>query len=100
MGFFRPRCPVDQLERIWVEEMLRWCAAEFGPRTLRTPVVLPTSDFFPDAYTGSHAEVLAVVDRVAGYMGVGRDRIVVEFDSVGPSLSDQLPYLAGSPSFE
>ncbi|GAB0101301.1 hypothetical protein JMUB6875_02650 [Nocardia sp. JMUB6875] len=100
MGFFRPRAPVDQLERIWVEEMLRWCAAEFGPRTLRTPVVLPTSDFFPDAYSGSHAEVLAVVDRVAGYMGVGRDRIVVEFDSVGPSLSDQLPYLAGSPSHE
>ncbi|AYF74183.1 hypothetical protein D7D52_10270 [Nocardia yunnanensis] len=83
---------MDELERLWVEEMLRWCAAEFGTRSLRAPVILPTSDYFPGTYAGTEVDVLAVVERVAGYMGVAPDRIVVEFDS-GDELPDQLAFL-------
>ncbi|MFE3190799.1 hypothetical protein ACFXHA_17445 [Nocardia sp. NPDC059240] len=100
MGFFRPRPPVDELERIWVEEMLRWCAAEFGTRTLRSPVILPTSDFFPGTYDASEMDVLSVVERVAGYMGVNRDRIVVEFDSEGSPPPDLPGFLERSGSGE
>ncbi|MEC3956937.1 hypothetical protein VMT65_28130 [Nocardia sp. CDC153] len=98
MGFFRPRAPVDELERIWIEEMLRWCAAQFGPRTLRTPVILPTDDYFPGAYSGTESQVRAVVERVAGYMGVGRDRFVVEFDSATDAIPPDLPAFLHAPS--
>ncbi|MVU75852.1 hypothetical protein GPX89_01165 [Nocardia sp. ET3-3] len=84
------------MERIWVEEMLRWCVAEFGTRTLKAPVVLPTGDFFPGAYSGTESQVLSVVERVARYMGVARDRIVVEMDSAGGLPPEQLAFLEGS----
>ncbi len=96
MGFFKPTCPVGEIERLWVEEMLSWCAAQFGPRTLRTPVILPTSDFFPDAYSGTEPEVRSLVERVSGYMGVRRDRIVVEVDADGDVLPDDVAFLEGS----
>ncbi|WP_405166729.1 hypothetical protein OG203_17485 [Nocardia sp. NBC_01499] len=95
MGIFRATCPVGELERLWVEEMLSWCAAQFGDRTLRTPVILPTSDFFPDAYSGSAQDVQTVVDTVGDYMGVARDRIRVEIRSDGDDLPDAA-FLAGS----
>ncbi|MCP2279474.1 hypothetical protein [Nocardia amikacinitolerans] len=87
---------MGEIERMWVEEMLSWCATQFGPRTLRTPVILPTSDFFPDAYSGSEPEVRALVERVSGYMGVRRDRVVVEVDTDGDVLPDDVAFLEGS----
>ncbi|WP_405490235.1 hypothetical protein [Nocardia sp. NBC_00511] len=86
---------MGELERLWVEEMLSWCTAQFGPRTLRAPVVLPTPDYFPDSYTGTEAEILALVHRVSGYMGVDRDRILVEVHSSGDDLPD-VPFLEGT----
>ncbi|WP_327144216.1 hypothetical protein [Nocardia sp. NBC_01327] len=96
MGIFKPRCPVGELERLWVEEMMSWCAAQFGPRTLRTPVILPTPDFFPGSYTGTEQEIRSLVGNVSRYMGVGRDRIVVELHSDADVLPDNLAFLAGS----
>ncbi|MFI1912726.1 hypothetical protein [Nocardia sp. NPDC020380] len=90
MGIFRPSCPVGELERLWVEEMSSWCVTQFGPRTLRSPVIMPTSDFFPGTYPETLPEIRALVDRVCGYMGVRRDRIVVEVHSNGAILPDAL----------
>lgn len=91
---------MGELERLWIEEMLMWCATEFGDRTLRTPVVLPTSDFFPDSFSGTEPEVRALVGIVGRYMGVGRDRIVVEVHSEGDVLLDNLTFVEGSTSEE
>ncbi|UGT41501.1 hypothetical protein LTV02_37175 [Nocardia yamanashiensis] len=96
MGVFSPRCPVGELERLWIEEMMSWCAAQFGDRTLRTPVILPTGDFFPGDYSGTESQVRSLVERVAGYMGVERDRIVVEVHPDGVSLPEALGYPEGS----
>lgn len=95
MGIFKPSCPVVDKERRWVEEMLAWCATQFGPGTLRSPTVVPSSEFFPDAYSGTESEVRALVDRVSGYMGVGRDRIIVEIHD-DADLLDRLAFVAGS----
>ncbi|WP_330182911.1 hypothetical protein OHB26_04150 [Nocardia sp. NBC_01503] len=96
MGIFRPTCPVGALERLWVEEMMGWCAAQFGPRTLRAPVVLPTADFFPDPYSGTKPQVRALVDTVGGYMGVGADRLVVEVNSGDDPLPEGVAFLEGA----
>ncbi|MGX1778136.1 hypothetical protein ACWIGW_38940 [Nocardia brasiliensis] len=67
---------MGELERLWVEEMLTWCATQFDERALRSPVILPTADFFPEAYSGSSQDIRKVVDTVGDYMGVSRDRVL------------------------
>lgn len=100
MGIFRPTCPVGELERLWVEEMLSWCAAQFGPRTLRTPVVLPTSEWFPDPYSGTEPQVRALVDSVGEFMGVHGDRLVVEVNSGRDPLPEGMSFLEGTANGE
>ncbi len=73
MGLSTPGCPVGGREQEWIEESLRWLRAQFGDGPLNTPVILPTSEYFPPPYTGSDQDVRAAVRTVARYMGVDRD---------------------------
>ncbi|WP_157574240.1 hypothetical protein [Nocardia jejuensis] len=86
---------MGELERLWVEEMLGWCATQFGARTLRTPVVLPDSASFPEAFTGTDGEVRSLVDVVGEFMGVGRDRLIVEVHSDADPLPEYLAFPDG-----
>jgi hypothetical protein len=79
VGFFSRRCPVDDRSRTWIEESVRWLRKEFGAGPLRAEVVLPTPEFFPGEYTGTQADVRAVVERVCGYAGVDPDLVELEF---------------------
>ena len=57
--------------RQWVDGRFGWLQDRLGhdrPRNAR--VVLPTPEFFPDAYDGSRDAALAMFDRVCGYMNV------------------------------
>jgi hypothetical protein len=65
-------------EQQWIDDNLRWCVAEFGDAWLRSPVVLPTDQFFPGAYTGSAEDLHRAVRRVCGYLAVDPERIRVE----------------------
>lgn len=78
MGLFYARCPVVPDEQTWIDEHLHWFVEEFGDSWLRTPVVLPTDEFFPGEYTGSADQMHDVVRRVCGYVSVDPDRIRVE----------------------
>lgn len=79
-GLFRPRCPVPSTEKAWIERRLTWLADTFGPeRMTRSTVILPTSEYFPDPYQGSEADVEALLRRVCTYMGVPRERITLRF---------------------
>jgi hypothetical protein len=75
---FNPRCPVEERERTWIEESIEWLRREFGVAPLNVPVILPTSEYFPPPFTGSDADVRALVRSVARYMGVQAD-IDVQF---------------------
>lgn len=67
------RCPVEDRERIWIEQNLQWLRGQFGDAPLSAAVVLPTSDFFPPPFSGSDEDVRAAVRAVARYMGVQAD---------------------------
>lgn len=87
-----PKCPVDPDTRVWVEKRMAWLASEFGRDRLRSaPVVLPTSEFFPDPYDGSDEAVRAILDRVCGYMGVPPESIEFSiYDDKPPIETDGL----------
>jgi hypothetical protein len=80
---FNPRCPVQERERAWIEESIDWLRGEFGVAPLNVPVILPTSEYFPPPFSGSDADVRALVRSVARYMGVQADvdvRFSEDFD--------------------
>src|SRR5437762_10161000 len=66
---FSPDCPVDEPVKAWIEGRMNWLVQQFGIDRLRTAeVVLPTEDFFPDAYTPSAEGARTVLDRLCEYM--------------------------------
>lgn len=80
MGLLTPKCPIADRERDWIHERMAWLRGQFGDGPLSAPVILPTSEYFPPPYSGSDADIRAVVATVAGFMGV-RARVEVEFSS-------------------
>jgi hypothetical protein len=74
-----PWCPVDDRERSWIEDSMAWFRGQFGDGPLRQPVVLPTHEYFSPPFSGSDADVAAVVRRVSGYMGLPPDQVTVRF---------------------
>src|ERR1700683_3803954 len=88
-GWFRPHCPVTPIEKAWIERRLTWLADTFGPhRMLDARVILPTAEFFRDAYSGSEAEARALFELVGTYMGVSTDRVDLHFFSHAPRANE------------
>src|SRR5215469_2201087 len=96
MGLLTPRCPVADRERDWIHERMAWLRGQFGDRPLSAPVILPTSEYFPPPYSGSDADIRAVVVTVAGFMGV-RARVEVEFSSDIDHMQNLARLTAGGP---
>lgn len=92
LGLFQSAtaCPVPTLEKVWVEERLRWLTGAFGPRRmLDARVIEPTPEFFPDAYDESREAAEVIFNRVCGYMDVPRERVQLDFlDSEAWQLGD------------
>lgn len=56
-----------------------WLANRIGyDRFLRSEVVLPEEQFFPDPYHGTEECVRKLLDRVCGFMDVASDRVALE----------------------
>lgn len=71
MGWFTPKCPVDDETREWIENAFDWLIEELGIDTLRSvEVILPTDDHFPDVYDGSRPTIRKMLERVCVYMDV------------------------------
>src|SRR5262249_24064905 len=85
LSWFRPRCPVELPDKVWIERRMTWLAHMLGLERSRTAqVVLPTRESFPDPYDGEEADVRPLVDRVCGYMGIDPGRFDLGFFDEGP----------------
>lgn len=77
---FPPSCPCDPAAKAWCEDRLQWLTEEFDDHAFNgRPIVLPTLEFFPDAYDGSKQAVRLLLDRVCGYMDVVPDLVSLRF---------------------
>ncbi len=95
-GLFRPRCPVPEEERQWLEERWRWLEDAFGASApVEATVVLPTADFFPDAYEPSPDAALVLFERVQRYMGLADQRVRIGFYAEQDEPWRHDPNLAG-----
>ena len=99
MGWFTPKCPVDAETKEWIDGASQWLTDELGIDVVRqTDVILPTEEYFPDAYDGSRTSVRGMVDRVCGYMDVDPKMVELRFDESEESL--RLHPLAADGSLE
>jgi len=94
---FSAKLPLDEEERQWVDEGFRRLERMLGrPRLLQAKVILPTPEYFPDAYDDSNAGAEALFQRVCSYMQVDRSGIQLEvFPDETEELRSILPYWRG-----
>jgi hypothetical protein len=79
-GWFRPVCPCDAAAKPWVESRLRWLTGQFGLHVLlERPIILPTSEFFPDAWDASPKAAKRLFRRVCEYMDVDAELVKLRF---------------------
>ena len=79
MPFGSIKCPVDDEEKLWIEEAILWLVEQFGSKALcEAEVILPSEEYFPDKYIGTMISAEKVVWRVCEYMGVDPSEIRVQ----------------------
>ncbi len=78
-GWFRPKCPLDTGEKVWIERRMLWLADRFGIERLRAAtVVLPTAEFFPEPYEKDVEGAERGFAKVCRFMGVDPDSVRLE----------------------
>ena len=88
----RPKLPIADDERIWVDEGFRRLGLVLGNnRMLNAPVVLPTDEFFPDSYSKDEVGLRNLFQRVCKYMGVNADRVELDIIPDTSELIEMLP---------
>lgn len=80
MSWFTPKCPVDADAKKWIEDSFNWLIEAIGADILReVEVVLPTEEYFPDAYDGGRTSIRRMAERVCIYMDVDAKTIDLQF---------------------
>jgi Pentapeptide repeats (8 copies) len=75
-----PECPVSPDVQKWIEARFDWLIDQFGIERLQSiNVILPTEDFFPNAYRPTPESVRMVFHRVCDYVGIDWKTIELHF---------------------
>lgn len=91
LNWFKPKCPLSEDDKLWVESRLSWMANQFGLRSmLRRKIVLPTKEDFPEPFDGSEASARTLFRRICEYMGVNPCKVHLSvFDDPVQDLTGQ-----------
>ena len=78
-NFLKPRSPLHDEQRRWIDERFGWLLRSFGEERLSGPVITPTDQFFPDRYSATQEDATHLFARVCSYMHVDSRRIDLQF---------------------
>jgi hypothetical protein len=88
----RPKLPVTEEERLWVDQGFNRLSHMLGSsRIHNAQVVLPTDEYFPDPFTPTEAGLEALFRRVCTYMAVPRSHVELAVIPDSSELVDMLP---------
>lgn len=79
MGWFTPTCPVRPQEQEWIDTSTAWLREQFGPDIRDRPVVLPTTEFFPEPFDTTREDVDTVFAQVCGHLHLDPGDLDVEY---------------------
>jgi hypothetical protein len=95
----RPKLPVTEEERLWVDEGFRRLGRMLGSSRLQNAtVILPTDEFFPDPWDGTESALKALFWRVCGYMGVNPSQVELAIIPDSSELIEMLPAYSYKPA--
>jgi hypothetical protein len=78
------KLPLPKEQQKWVDDGFDRLAKMLGRnRMMDAELILPDDEFFPDPYDGSKSSVVAMAERIAGYMGVVHNSFLVEIYAEG-----------------
>lgn len=102
MFWFKPRLPLDDESRQWVEDSFQRLIGLFGKdRLLKTKLVLPEQEFFPDPIEATQASLDGLLKRLCGYMQV--DPTPIELHVIEDPVTHmvaKLPFYSGKTASE
>jgi len=89
---FRPKLPITEDERLWVDEGFRRLSRLLGWSQMHNaPVVLPNDEYFPDPYDPTEAGLEALFRRVCTYVQVPRTNVELSVIPDSSELTEMLP---------
>lgn len=75
LGLLKPKSPLEIREKVWTERRMHWLTQRFGLERMKSAtIVLPTTEFFPNQYTGDPDSVADVFERVCKFMDADPQR--------------------------
>lgn len=94
----RPKLPVSEEDRVWVENGFDRLSRMLGRRRmLEATLIVPDSEHFPDPFDKTSAAAEKMFGRICRYMKVDRSRLEFEiFADETHELSNLLPYWSGA----
>lgn len=102
-SWFKPYCPCDPAAKVWIEKRLRWVTRRFPSNIFSNrPLVLPTTDFFPEQHEPSKEAAKALLLRICRFMDVPQNRVILKFHHEANKIwyvndkGDYLPHAAGT----
>ncbi len=88
----RPKLPVTEEERLWVDEGFRRLSRILGwSRMHNAAVILPCDEHFPDPWDGTEGALEALFRRVCGYMCVDPNKVELTIIPDTSELIEMLP---------
>jgi hypothetical protein len=88
----RPKLPVTEEERLWVDNAFHRLSRALGrSRMLDCDMVQPTDDYFPDPYDGTESALEPLIRRVCGFMRVDPSQIQLAVIPDSSELVEMLP---------
>ena len=92
-----PQSPVSDVERTWIDGRFQWLTEQFGcQRLLESPLILPTSTYFPTVYHATDSEITELMRLVAGYMNVDSSTLRLKiFEEVRPKFEGKWSGVSG-----
>lgn len=75
----QPKSQLSEEKRAWFDIKIKWLMDTFGVERLLSPIVLPTTEFFPDRYHPSQRNAEILFNRICELMSIERSRIDLLF---------------------
>jgi hypothetical protein len=93
VAWLAAKCPVSVAAQRWIEDSLQWLLGEFGGDAFNGEVLLPASVFPPGSFSGTEADLQAVLRRLCTRVGVDIDAIQVDLsdDLDIPDMGPRVP---------
>ena len=79
MGFFTPKCPVDEKTKSWVDGSFQWLLDEFGADAFQNAeIVRPDNEEFPERIFADERTIQAFLKAVCGFMDVDQKTVALQ----------------------